>query len=86
MKRLFLLLLYAAVGITALTAQDDYYIKKARSYQREAGYYQKKANDYRKEGAYYLRNAENYQLERHITPSEEIRMQWIGIKPYYDMP
>ena len=40
---LFLLLLTMSVSTFA---QDDYYIKKAQNYQREAEYYQKKADGY----------------------------------------
>lgn len=37
MKRLFLLLLCMVAVVDITTAQSDYYIKKAQSYQREAG-------------------------------------------------
>ena len=43
--------------------QDDFYIKKAEGYHREAEYYQKKADGYRNEAEYYLKKAERYQRE-----------------------
>lgn len=46
---------------TILSAQSDYHIKKAQSYQRQAEFYQKKAEGYRREAEYYMKKAENYQ-------------------------
>ena len=63
MKRLFLLLLCMVAVVDITTAQSDYYIKKAQSYQREAEYYQKKADGCRREAAYYLKKAEGYKRE-----------------------
>ena len=48
---------------TVSTAQSNYYVKKAQSYQREAEYYQKKAEGYRREAAYYLKKAQGYQRD-----------------------
>ena len=84
MKRLFLLLLCMIVTVDITTAQSDYYIKKAQSYQREAEYYPKKADGYRHETAYYLKKAEGYQREvilivqRHTLVM--LRMRWINTK------
>ena len=63
MKRLFLLLLCMVAVVDITTAQSDYYIKKAQSYQREAEYYQKKADGYRDNAEYYLKRAEKYQRD-----------------------
>ena len=46
-------------SLTLLTT-DDYYLRKAQSYQREAEYYQKKADSYRHEAEYYHKKAANY--------------------------
>ena len=54
MRRLFLLLMLLVV--TSLSAQDRYYMEKARSYMREAEYYNKKAQGYLREADYYSRN------------------------------
>lgn len=61
MKRLLLIFTMIAISVLTVSAQSDYYIKKAQSYQREAEYYQKKADGYRREAAYYLKKAEGYQ-------------------------
>ena len=72
------------VTVDITTAQSDYYIKKAQSYQREAEYYPKKADGYRHETAYYLKKAEGYQREvilivqRHTLVM--LRMRWINTK------
>lgn len=61
MKRLLFIFTMIAISVLTVSAQSDYYIKKAQSYQREAEYYQKKADGYRREAAYYLKKAEGYQ-------------------------
>lgn len=63
MKRLLFVFTLIVVSVLSASAQNDYYIKKAQSYQREAEYYQKKADGYRREAAYYLKKAEGYQRE-----------------------
>ena len=91
MKRLFLLLLYMVAINTVSTAQSNYYVKKAQSYQREAEYYQKKAEGYRREAAYYLKKAQGYQRDvAYYTKRSDIdvqrhtlvmlRMRWINTK------
>ena len=63
MKRLLFIFTMIAISALSVSAQSDYYIKKAQSYQREAEFYQKKADGYRREAAYYLKKAEGYQRE-----------------------
>ena len=58
---MFLLLLFAFTA--SASAQDNYYLKKAQEYQRDAEYYQKKAEGYRRDAAYYLKKAEGYQRD-----------------------
>ena len=84
MKRLLFIFTMIAISVLSVSAQSDYYIKKAQSYQREAEYYQKKADGYRREAAYYLKKAEGYQREvilivqRHTLVM--LRMRWINTK------
>ena len=59
MKR-FLLLLSFLFCATVMSAQNDYYVKQAQSYQREAEYYTKQALGYEREVAYYNRQAQGY--------------------------
>lgn len=56
-------IIFLFVFTSVVSAQDDYYLKKAMGYQREAEYYQKKAEGYRREAEYYLKKAEGYQKE-----------------------
>ena len=63
MKQLLFIFTMIAISVISVSAQNDYYIKKAQGYQREAEYYQKKAEGYRREAAYYLKKAEGYQRE-----------------------
>ena len=88
MKRLFLLLLYMVAINTVSTAQSNYYVKKAQSYQREAEYYQKKAEGYLRT---ISRKRKVTSAMLHLTQSEVIlivqrhtlvmlRMRWINTK------
>ena len=43
--------------------QSDYYMRQARSYQREAEYYTRQAQSYDREADYYNRQAQNYLRE-----------------------
>ena len=54
MKRLLFIFTMIAISVISVSAQNDYYIKKAQSYQQEAEYYQKKADGYRDNAEYYL--------------------------------
>lgn len=45
--------IFLFVFTSVVSAQDDYYLKKAMGYQREAEYYLKKAEGYQKDTAYY---------------------------------
>ena len=63
MKRLLILALLLVLAGTGLSAQSDYYQKKATEYTREAEYYQKKAQGYRQEAEYYLKKAADYNRE-----------------------
>ena len=47
MKRFLFIFVLTAVSVLSVFAQNDYYIKKAHSYQREAEYFQKKEDGYR---------------------------------------
>lgn len=58
---LFILILLC--GITTVFAQNDYYLKQARSYQREAEYYTKQAQGYERDVDYYNRKAQGYLRE-----------------------
>lgn len=62
MKR-FVLLSAMLMFVVSISAQSDYYRKKAEDYQREAEYYQKKAAGHYREAEYYLKQAKNYQRE-----------------------
>lgn len=46
------------MSAVSVSVQDDYYIKKAQSYQREAEYYLKKAEGYQREAAYYTKRGD----------------------------
>ena len=48
------------LGFLPLMAQNDYYIKQAQSYQREAEHYTKQALGYEREVDYYNRQAQGY--------------------------
>ena len=50
MKRLLFIFPMIAISVISVSAQNDYYIKKAQGYQREAEYY-------RREAAYYPKKA-----------------------------
>ena len=50
MRTILLITMLFTLAAT-VSAQSDYYIKKAQRYQREAEYFQKKAEGYRREAA-----------------------------------
>ena len=54
----FLLFFSFIMSLISLSAQSDYYMRQARSYQREAEYYTRQAHGYDKEVAYYNRQAQ----------------------------
>ena len=56
MKRLISIIIIS-LGFLPLMAQNDYYIRQAQSYQREAEYYTKQALGYEREVAYYNQQA-----------------------------
>ena len=60
MKKAISVLFLFVVSFLALHAQDDYHIRQARSYQREAEYYTRRALSYEREAAYYNRQAQGY--------------------------
>ena len=51
MKKLISIIIIS-LGFLPLVAQNDYYIKQAQSYQREAEYYTKQALGYEREVDY----------------------------------
>ena len=51
MKKLISIIIIS-LGFLPLMAQNDYYIRQAQSYQREAEYYTKQALGYEREVAY----------------------------------
>lgn len=57
MKRILMLLMVMSAVSVAVPAQDDYYLKKAQGYQREAAYYTRKGDLDRARS--YSRYAEN---------------------------
>ena len=59
MKRM-LAIVILMLGLLPLGAQNDYYVKQAQSYQREAEYYTKQALGYEREVDYYNRQAQRY--------------------------
>lgn len=61
-KRLVLVVVFL-ISVSSTFAQNDYYIKNAQNYQREAEYYQKKADGYRDNAEYYLKKAEKNQRD-----------------------
>ena len=62
MKKLISIIIIT-LGFLPLVAQNDYYVKQAQSYQREAGYYTKQALGYEREVDYYNRQAQGYLRE-----------------------
>ena len=62
MKKLFSIIIIS-LSFLPLVAQNDYYIKQAQSYQREAEYYTKQALDYEREVDCYNRQAQGYLRE-----------------------
>ena len=58
---LFFLILFCSVA--TVSAQNDYYLKQAQSYQREAEYYIKQAQGYEREVEYYNQKAQGYLRE-----------------------
>lgn len=62
MKKLISIIIIT-LGFLPLMAQNDYYIKQAQSYQREAEYYTKQALGYEQEVDYYNRQAQGYLRE-----------------------
>ena len=54
MKKLISIIIIS-LSFLPLVAQNDYYIKQAQSYQREAEYYTKQALGYEREVDYYNR-------------------------------
>ena len=62
MKKLISIIIIT-LGFLPLMAQNDYYIKQAQSYQREAEYYTKQALGYEREVNYYNRQAQGYLRE-----------------------
>lgn len=62
MKR-FLILLSFLFCVIGIFAQNDYYMKQAQSYQREAEYYTKQALGYEREVVYYNRQVRDYLRE-----------------------
>ena len=62
MKRLIAIMIML-LGLLPLCAQEDYYIKQARQYQREAEYYTKQALKYEQEVDCYSRKAQEYLKE-----------------------
>ena len=92
---LFITMLFTLT--VTVSAQSDYYIKKAQSYQREAEYFQKKAEGYRREAAYYLKKQRGTNERQPTIPSEEIRTaprpttamprtKWTDTRLNYAMP
>ena len=70
MKRLLFVFTLILVSVFSASAQNDYYIKKAQNYQREAEFYQKKADGYRREAATISRKRKDTSAMLHITQSE----------------
>lgn len=62
MKQLMFIVLLL-LSLLPLRAQNDYYIRQAQSYQREAEYYTKQALRYEREVDYYNRQAQGYLRE-----------------------
>lgn len=62
MKKLISIIIIS-LGFLPLMAQNDYYIKQVRSYQRETEYYTKQALGYEREVDYYNRQAQRYLRE-----------------------
>lgn len=64
MKNTVLPILLFLLGVTLpLYAQNDYYMRQARAYQREAEYYTRLALRYEREVEYYNRQAQGYLRE-----------------------
>lgn len=64
MKNIVLPILFFLLGFTqTLYTQNDYYMRQARSYQREAEYYTKNALRYERKVEYYYRQAQGYLRE-----------------------
>lgn len=64
MQRSLLLIITLLCTLSIFGAPpDEYDIRQAERYTREAEYYQKKAENYRREAQYYVKEAERYQRE-----------------------
>ena len=63
MTRTLLITLALLFALPMMSKPDEYDLRRAESYRREAEYYQRKADSYRREAAYYMRKAEGYQRE-----------------------
>lgn len=61
MKRLFIFLVVGLwIVLPAFSQSNDYYLKQAESYQREAKYYFNQAEGYEREAKYYNNQAQSY--------------------------
>lgn len=97
MRKILLFITMFLTLVTTAFAQNDYYIKKAQSYQREAEYFHKKAESYRREAEYYLKKANGYQLEAayytkkgirtaHVVILAMPRVLWMTTRPSFGIP
>lgn len=61
MKRLFIFFVVGLwIVLPAFSQSNDYYLKQAESYQREAKYYFNQAEGYEREAKYYNNQAQKY--------------------------
>ena len=96
MKRLFIFFVVGLwIVLPAFSQSNDYYLKQAESYQREAKYYFNQAEGYEREAKYYnnqaqkyLKDAEYYadrnNLDKVATLKDGRKMQWIKPKHVKD--
>ena len=60
MKQLFFLTLMLMLSFPPILAQDNYYLRQAKSYMNDADYYNRQAAGYERDADYYNRQAQNY--------------------------
>ena len=61
MKRLFIFFVVGLwIVLPAFSKSNDYYLKQAESYEREAKYYFNQAEGYEREAKYYNNQAQKY--------------------------
>ena len=91
MKRLFIFFVVGLwIVLPAFSQSNDYYLKQAESYQREAKYYFNQAEGYEREAKYYNNQAQKYLKDAEYyadrnkdgqkTPKIKLKLDWSGLE------